>query len=240
MSERLTMQPGSGAAVRPRSVLVVEDDESLSYGIRYALEKAVCTVWIAETAEAALAILGKEQIDLILLDVGLPDGSGFDLCRRIRQDGDTPIIFLTARDDETDVVRGLDAGGDDYVAKPFRIAELTARIEAVLRRSAKAGRETLKQFGDIRIDPQRCRVLKAGSPVHLTATEFRLLSLFRENHGQVIPRERLLELLWDSEARFVDSNTLSVYIRRLREKLEVRPNRPQHLLTVRGIGYRWR
>ncbi len=226
--------------MRPRSVLVVEDDRSLSFGIKYALEKSGSAVHIAETVEEAVDSIVREQIDLVLLDVGLPDGSGFDLCRRIREEGDTPIIFLTARDDETDVVRGLDTGGDDYVAKPFRVAELTARIEAVLRRSEKVARVSVKQYGEIRIDYTRCRVHKKGLPVHLTATEYRLLTLFSENPGQVISRDRLLELLWDSEARFVDSNTLSVYIRRLREKLEDKPNRPQHLLTVRGLGYRWR
>ncbi len=230
------------------SILLVEDDTALARGLCYSLEqegwRVIHASTLAKSRESALAV----HFSLVLLDVSLPDGSGFDFCRELVETFSFPVIFLTACDEEVNVVMGLDLGGDDYITKPFRVQELLSRVRAVLRRSGGSSRSggpsadepEICRSGDITIDGRQCRVWKGGSPVSLTATEYRLLRLLAHSGQMVLTREKLMELLWDNDEKYVDSNTLSVYIRRLREKIEDRPDAPLHIETVRGLGYRWR
>lgn len=220
-------------------ILLVEDDQSLARGLEYTLMNQGYKVRRATTLAEAVQTWDQTEPGLVLLDVGLPDGSGFDFCTRIRRSSAVPVIFLTACDEEVNVVMGLDMGGDDYITKPFRVNELISRIQAVLRR--RTGHEALLTFpGNLLVDTGRRRVEKNGTPLALTSTEYRLLELLFEHQGAILPRDTILEHLWDSSDRFVDANTLSVYIRRLREKLEDDPGSPQYIETIRGMGYRWR
>lgn len=219
-------------------ILLVEDDRTIAVGIVYALEQEGYTVLhVSDAAQGKAAIAEKETFDLALLDLMLPDGSGYDICRALREQGDTPVIFLTACDDEVNVVMGLEMGADDYVAKPFRVRELIARIKNVLRRRERSGADLMK-LGNILIYPAQARVMKNGQEVFLTALEYRLLLTLVVNEGQALTRGQLLESIWDAAGDFVNDNTLTVYIKRLREKLEYDPQRPQLIQTVRGIGYR--
>ena len=174
----------------------------------------------------------------------LPDGSGFVLCEKLRKAGNrTPIIFLTASDEETSIIRGLDGGGDDYITKPFKLGELCSRIRALLRRSNlgdSGGREEVFCSGELLVNLVEGRAFLNGEPLELTGAEYRLLCLLLNNSGRVLTRSMILDRLWDGSGSFVDDNTLSVYIHRLREKLEKNPSCPEHLKTVRGIGYQWR
>lgn len=225
-------------------LLLLEDDLNLTDGLRYSLERndfAVKAVRTVRDAKAALA--GKESYDLLLLDVALPDGTGFEVCESVRKNGDmVPIIFLTAADEETSVIRGLDGGGDDYITKPFRLSELCSRIRALLRRSKMERTEKGGSLcsGPVRIDLIDHRVYRDGCPLELTGSEYRLLCLLLRNEDRILTRGRILDALWDGNGNFVDDNTLSVYIRRLREKIEEEPSNPKHLLTVRGLGYQWK
>lgn len=225
-------------------ILLLEDDQSLMDGLLYTLERNGFSADTAQTVEQALSLLRNpgQPYDLLLLDVTLPDGTGFDVCSRVRSGGNqVPIIFLTASDEEIHIIRGLDSGGDDYITKPFKLGELLSRIRALLRRAgmAKQTEEPFLQCGDLSIDYTGNRASLNGRPLDLTAAEYRLLCLLARNAGQTVSRSRILETLWDSSGNFVDDNTLSVYIRRLREKVEPEPSRPVRLITVRGFGYRW-
>lgn len=219
-------------------ILLLEDDSSLIDGLVYSLTKNDFHVTTARTVEEALAKLTFPlPFDLLILDVTLPDGTGFSVCENVRKkDGQIPILFLTASDEEVNVIRGLDCGGDDYVTKPFKIGELCSRIHALLRRSKPAADLA---FGRLSIDMAANRVLADGQTIDLTRAEYRLLCLLVKNAGIVVTRERILDELWDHSGDFVDDNTLSVYIRRLREKIEPDPAHPHYLLTVRGFGYKW-
>ena len=180
--------------------------------------------------------------DLLLLDVTLPDGTGFMICDEVRKSGDMiPIIFLTAADEETSIIRGLDSGGDDYITKPFKLGELCSRIRALLRRSTLQSSPDTGAIcsGPVTIDQTAAKAYLDGKYLDLTGAEYRLLSLLIRHDGQTLTRNFILDELWDGHGNFVDDNTLSVYIRRLREKIEEQPSRPVHLLTVRGMGYRW-
>lgn len=222
-------------------LLLLEDDQSLIDGLVYALTKEGFALDVAMTVREARAQLAAQAYDLLLLDQTLPDGSGLALCEEVRAGGNAvPIIFLTAMDEEIQVIRALDAGGDDYITKPFKLGELCSRIRAQLRRSGMLHQQEQEPVfeGTVRIEGGRA--YRAGEPLELTATELRLLACFLRNRGQVLTREQLLAALWDEDANFVDDNTLSVYIRRLREKVERNPSAPQHLRTVRGLGYEWR
>lgn len=219
-------------------ILLVEDDSSLIDGLEYSLKKNDFLVTTAHTTAEALAQLTFPiSFDLLILDVTLPDGTGFSICEKVRaKDSQIPILFLTASDEEVNVIRGLDCGGDDYVTKPFKIGELCSRIHALLRRSKPASSLT---FGSLSIDTAANRVSVEGRTIDLTKAEYRLLCLLVRNTGIVVTRERILDELWDHTGNFVDDNTLSVYIRRLREKLEPDPAHPRYLITVRGFGYKW-
>lgn len=220
-------------------ILVVEDDESLSRGIQFALEKENWQVFVAGTLAAARSLFKSGDYDLVLLDVMLPDGNGFDFCREIAWSGQTPVIFLTACDEEVNVILGLDLGGDDYITKPFRVRELISRIKAVLRRHAQSNRQDLLTSGEVVLDRATRQVFRGNCPLLLTPIEFKLLEVFMRNPGQVLSREQILDNLWDMAGEYVDDNTLSVYIRRLREKIEREPSNPDYILTVRGFGYKW-
>lgn len=223
-------------------ILLLEDDVSLIDGLVYSLERNGFSLDVVRTVKDAENYLSKHEYDLLLLDVTLPDGTGLEVCEHVRKIGsDVPIIFLTAADEEINVIRGLDSGGDDYITKPFKLGELCSRINALLRR---AGMKTKKDTsvlhaGDITIDLLSSRVLFKNKTLDLTAAEYRLLCLLIRNVNMVVTRNMILDELWDGLGNFVDDNTLSVYIRRLREKVETDPSHPEHLMTVRGFGYRW-
>lgn len=226
------------------TLLLLEDDFSLVDGLVYSLKKNDFSVEVARTVQEALALLPElDRFDLLILDVTLPDGTGFDVCEAVRRQNVTiPILFLTASDEEVNVIRGLDCGGDDYITKPFKLGELCSRIRALLRRSGlqKQPRSDVLRSGPVSIDLVTSRVMLNGQPLEVTSMEYRLLCLFLKNEGITIPRSRIMDLLWDGSGNFVDDNTLSVYIRRLREKIENDPSKPTHLLTVRGFGYQWK
>lgn len=222
-------------------LLLLEDDQSLIDGLVYALTKEGFALDVAMTVREARAQLAAQAYDLLLLDQTLPDGSGLSLCEEVRAgDNAVPIIFLTAMDEEIQVIRALDAGGDDYITKPFKLGELCSRIRAQLRRSGMLHQQEQEPVSEGTVRIEGGRAYRAGEALELTATELRLLACFLRNRGQVLTREQLLAALWDEDANFVDDNTLSVYIRRLREKVERDPSAPQHLRTVRGLGYEWR
>ena len=223
-----------------QKILYVEDDPGLIDGLQYTLESSGYAVDNARTVREALALFQNGRYDLLLLDVTLPDGTGFDVCRKVRSSSTVPIIFLTASDQEISIVNGLDMGGDDYITKPFRLNELLSRMKALLRRSLQFSRaETILEANGIRIDTAERLVWKNGRPVDLPLAEYRLLCLFMQNPNHLLSRELILDRMWDGNGNFVDDNTLSVYIRRLRNKIEDTPNAPRYLLTERGIGYKW-
>lgn len=220
-------------------LLLLEDDQSLIDGLVYALTKEGFALDVATTVAEARSLLTAQAYDLLLLDLTLPDGNGMEICTAVRAAGSTvPIVFLTAMDEEVQVIRALDGGGDDYITKPFKLGELCSRIRALLRRSGMRQSEDVLVSGDVRIEGGHA--YRGETRLTLTATELRLLTCFLRNKDQVLTRDTLLAQLWDSDANFVDDNTLSVYIRRLREKVEQEPSNPQHLRTVRGLGYEWR
>lgn len=227
-------------------ILLLEDDISLIDGLEYSLLKNDFTVETVRTVGEAQKRLQRDmvsQYDLLLLDVTLPDGTGFEVCEKVREENSRiPIVFLTASDEEVNVIRGLDGGGDDYITKPFKIGELCSRIRALLRRAGlNRSEETANciRSGSLMIDLTVSRVTINGKPLDLTRSEYRLLCLLVRNADRVVTREVIFSELWDNMGDFVDDNTLSVYIRRLREKIESEPSQPKHLVTVRGFGYRW-
>jgi len=221
-------------------ILLVEDDLSLIDGLEFSLQKNGFQVDIARTVKEAVALYEDQKYDLLVLDLTLPDGTGFEICKKVRLYSTVPIIFLTASDEEVNVVMGLDIGGDDYITKPFKLNELISRIKALLRRSKAFQTEAPELTSNgITIELLNNRALKNGQVLELTAAEYKLLCLLMKNPNIVLTREAILDKLWDGNGDFVDDNTLSVYIRRLRSKIEDDPNNPQMLLTVRGIGYKW-
>jgi len=223
-------------------ILLVEDDLALHRGIQFTLQQEGFEVTGAHNLAEARNQLQRTGFQLLLLDVQLPDGNGFDFCAEIRRGSDTPIIFLTASDQEFDIVRGLDLGGDDYITKPFRLREFLSRIQAVLRRRVPLDREADKSVlttGSLSLNIGEMRLEIDGQEVPLSVTEFRLLSLFMNHPRSVLSRDQIIQQVWPDGAEVLDDNTVSVNIRRLREKIERDPQNPQWIVTVRGAGYRW-
>jgi len=224
-----------------RRLFLLEDDPGLIDGLSYSLLRSGYALETAATVSEAKEKLLTRRFDLLLLDVTLPDGTGFALCDWLRARGNrVPIIFLTALDDEVNMVRGLDMGGDDYITKPFKLSVLFSRISAVLRRSGDRaeGRTELCSAG-VRMDLLQGKAYLGDRPVELTGGEYRLLRCLMEHPDQILSAEQLLAHLWDCDGHFVDNNTLSVYIRRLRMKIETDPAHPLRIVTVRGMGYQW-
>ncbi|WP_217587728.1 response regulator transcription factor [Lentibacillus saliphilus] len=222
-------------------ILFVEDDHTIASGLQYSLEQEGYSTVLCHGAQCAQKVITKEleTIDLCLFDLSLPDGSGYDLCRLVKQQADIPVIFLTAVDDEVNVVMGLDMGADDYITKPFRIRELMSRIKSVKRRYDRTEvTQSVLTIGDVTIKTAQAIVLKNGQEIPLTALEYRLLLTFASHPGQVLSRDQLLGHIWDVAGDFVNDNTLTVYIKRLREKLEDDPQHPKLIQTMRGLGYR--
>lgn len=223
-----------------KRILLVEDDLSLINGLSFAVKKQGYLLDIARTSSEADQIWSEGTYDLVILDVSLPDGSGFDICGKIRRTSKVPIMFLTAADEETDVIMGLDIGGDDYITKPFKLAIFLSRINALLRRSDNFNQtDTMLSSGGITIQLLRGEVYKGDRQVELTASEYKLLCLFMEHPDRVLSAEQILNRLWDCEENYIDNNSLTVYIRRLRTKIEDDPGNPKRIITVRRMGYKW-
>lgn len=218
------------------NVFLLEDDEAIGIGLKYSLENEGYTVTIATSVKSAFEIINKEKFALYILDLTLPDGSGYDVCKKIKTIGDFPVIFLTAYDDEVNVVMGLELGADDYISKPFRVKELIARIKSVLRRYNRESKGIIK-IGNILINTNKATVFKNGKEVILTAMEYKLFLILLNNRGNILSRNKLLEYIWDVEGDFVNDNTLTVYIKRLRDKIEDDPSAPMIIKTIRGLGY---
>lgn len=219
-----------------KRIFLVEDDKAIARNLVLLLHSEGFTVTHAPTRSEALAALAGNKFDLALIDISLPDGNGFTVCTEIKETQDVPVIFLTASGDEASVVTGLNMGADDYITKPFRPRELIARIRTALRKSGRS--PSAFEICGLYVDTASGVVKKNGSEVFLSALEYRLLLVFINNPQNIITRGRLLDELWDAAGEFVNDNTLTVYIKRLREKIENNPTSPQIILTVRGTGYR--
>ncbi len=228
-------------AARQETILVVDDDPLISNSIGYALKQEGYSVVLAGTGQAALDEMKQRKLDLVVLDVGLPDISGVEVCRRMRRDSAVPIMFLTARQEEVDKVVGLDAGGDEYVTKPIGIAELAARVRALLRRSVApvgAPPRTEYRIGEVYLDMDGHRVESHGKEISLTPKEFDLLQLLMSNAGRALSRQMILDSVWGTDW-FGDENVVEVFVRQLRRKVEDDPDRPKLIETIRGVGYRF-
>ena len=217
-------------------ILIVDDDEIIIKLLSEFLKNEGFDVSYATGQAMTLEAFEKEEFDLVLLDISLKDGNGFVVCSAIKQKSNTPVIFLTASGDEYSVVTGLDIGADEYIAKPFRPKELFSRIKAVLRRTGKV--QSVIEIENIKIDTDKGTVYKFGQDICLSALEYRLLLVFINNRGKVLSRTQLLDSIWDVAGSFVNDNTLTVYIKRLREKIEDDPSNPKIIKTVRGLGYK--
>ena len=217
-------------------LLLVEDDAAIVENLTDFLQEEGFQLNSANGQQAALKLAEEEEFDLAILDISLADGNGYALCSALKHRGDLPVIFLTASGDEYSVVAGLDIGADDYISKPFRPRELVSRIRSVLRRSGKV--QSVIKSGDVQVDSVKGTVYKAGNEIFLSALEYRLLLVFFNNKGITLTRNKLLEEIWDIAGDFVNDNTLTVYIKRLRDKIETNPQEPQIIKTVRGLGYR--
>lgn len=223
------------------NILLVEDDKTIASGLEYSLKQDGYHTVLCHDVASAKKVLAEDidQFALCLFDLQLPDGNGYELCKMVKERRDIPVIFLTVIDDEVNVVMGLDMGADDYITKPFRVRELLSRIKSVLRRYQKPSHVgAIIDIGDVRIHTLEGKVHKNGVEIPLTALEYRLLLIFGNHVGQVLTRSQLLEQIWDVAGEFVNDNTLTVYIKRLREKLEDDPGHPTLIKTVRGLGYK--
>ncbi len=222
-------------------LLLLEDDLSLINGLSFAFGKHRFELEVARTLREADRLWEADKYDLLVLDVSLPDGTGFEFCKKVRRASDkVPIIFLTASDEEIDIIMGLDIGGDDYITKPFKLGVLMSRINALLRRAKDFNAaDTMLQSNGIKVLLLQGQVFKKGELLDLTAAEYKLLCLFMQNPNRVLTKEQILNKLWDSEGNYIDNSTLTVYMRRLRMKIEDNPGEPQMLVTVRRMGYKW-
>lgn len=221
-------------------ILLLEDDLSLINGLSFAFKKQGYDADVARTIKEADSLYTEGKYDLLVLDVSLPDGSGFEFCNEVRKVSKVPIIFLTASDEETSIIMGLDIGADDYITKPFKLGVLLSRINALLRRANDfSSADTELKSNGIRVLLLQGQAYKNDKLLDLTAAEYKLLCLFMQNPNTVLSKEQILDKLWDCEGNYVDNNTLTVYIRRLRIKIEDNPSDPQMLLNVRRMGYKW-
>ncbi len=220
-----------------QNILLLEDDTALGNGIWLALQSDSVQVQLCRTLAEGKAAVMETQFDLLILDINLPDGSGMELLRQVRQTSSVPIILLTANDMEMDVVMGLESGADDYITKPFSLAILRARVNAQLRRSV--GEKATMEIDGFQFDFDRMEFRKKGQVIELSKTEQKLLRILVENRGRTLPRSVLVDRIWTDGAEYVDENALSVTVKRLRDKLEDTPSKPQYLKTVYGIGYTW-
>ena len=218
-------------------VFLLEDDAAIGMGLSYALENEGYKTTLTKTVSEALKLVEEKAFSLYILDLTLPDGSGYDVCKAIRQKTDAPVLFLTAYDDEVNVVMGLELGADDYISKPFRIKELLARMKSVLRRCKIDNPDGCVRIKNLEIRTGEAKVFKDGKEIILTAMEYRLLLILLNNRGHILSRTALLENIWDVAGDFVNDNTLTVYIKRLRDKIEDEPENPSIIRTVRGMGY---
>ena len=216
-------------------ILLLEDDLSLINGLSFAFRKQGFELAVVRTLKEANELWGEGKYDLLVLDVSLPDGTGYEFCKKVRQVSKVPIIFLTASDEEMNIIMGLDIGGDDYITKPFKLGVLVSRINALLRRA----KDTELQSNGIKVHMLQGQVFKNEKLIDLTAAEYKLLCLFMKNPNVVLTKEQILDKLWDCEGNYIDNSTLTVYMRRLRMKIEDNPSEPQMLLTVRRMGYKW-
>lgn len=217
-------------------LLLVEDDHAIVENLSAVLKGEGFQIQSAPGQKRALELLEEESFDLMLLDVSLKDGNGFAVCSAVKTSFDLPVIFLTASGDEFSVVTGLELGAEDYISKPFRPRELVSRIRSVLRRCGKT--QAVMEVGNLKVDTVRALITKDGQECFLSALEYRLLLFFLNHKGQVLSRNQLLEEIWDAAGEFVNDNTLTVYIKRLREKIETDPQNPEIIRTVRGLGYK--
>lgn len=221
-------------------ILLLEDDLSLINGLSFVFKKQGFELSIARTLKEAERMWKDGKYDLLILDVSLPDGCGFEFCKKVRLTSKVPIIFLTASDEETSIIMGLDIGGDDYITKPFKLGVFVSRINALLRRANSfQAMDTELQSNGIKVLLLQGQVFKNGVLLDLTAVEYKLLCLFMRNPNMVLTKEQILDRLWDCDGNYIDSSTLTVYMRRLRMKIEDNPSEPQMLRTVRGMGYKW-
>lgn len=223
-----------------KRIFFVEDDLSLISGLSFAIKKQGYEIDVARTSLEAEKLWINGKYDLVILDVSLPDGSGYNLCKKIRKTSKVPIMFLTAADEETNIIMGLDIGGDDYITKPFKLAVFLSRINALLRRSNNFNQtDTELNSNGIKVQLLKGQVYKNEGQLELTASEYKLLCLFMENPNIVLSSGQILSKLWDCDENYIDNNSLTVYIRRLRTKIEDTPSNPQKIVTVRRMGYKW-
>lgn len=219
-------------------ILIIEDDRHIAEGLQYLLENEGFYVETAYTEEKGREAVENGDFHLLLLDVTLPDGNGFDFFRWMQTKKEIPVIFLTALDEEKDIVKGFDLGADEYITKPFRPRELISRIRNVIRHAGIEPEERKELIiGNVRINREQGVVYKENKKIELTALEYKVLLLFFENKGRILTRTQILANIWDESENFVNDNTLTVYIKRLREKIEDKPNEPKIIKTVRGMGY---
>lgn len=218
-------------------IFLLEDDEAIGIGLTYSLENEGYNVTLAKSVKEAEKIIDEKEFSLYILDLTLPDGSGYDVCKRIKAKGDLPVIFLTAYDDEVNVIMDFELGADDYISKPFRVKELMLRIKSVMRRYSNETSDGIIKINNLKINTNEAKVYKNNEEIILTAMEYRLLLILLSNRGKVLSRTALLENIWDVAGDFVEDNTLTVYIKRLRDKIEEDPAKPEFIKTVRGLGY---
>ncbi|HCL4445240.1 response regulator transcription factor [Clostridium botulinum] len=223
-----------------KSILLVEDNMSLNRGIQFSLMKEGYNVIATDSMKESQQKLNKEKVDLIILDINLPDGNGFDYCLDIRKTSNIPIIFLTSLDSEIDVVNGLDMGADDYITKPFRLRELISRVNAIIRRTSNDCDFNIIQSKDIFFYINEMKIEKHGKEIFLSKTELKLLQYFMKNYQKILSKEQIIESLWNIDGEFINENTVAVNIRRIREKIEEVPSKPEYIQTIRGIGYVWK
>ena len=222
-----------------RKLFLLEDDLSLISGLTFAFKKQGFALDTARTLAEAEVLWSDRKYDLLVLDVSLPDGSGFDFCQKVRRTSNVPILFLTASDEEMNIIMGLELGGDDYLTKPFKLGVLLSRVNALLRRAnASSAGEPVLESGSITVRLLQGQAYKNGVLLELTGAEYKLLCFFMQHPNAVLSKEQILDALWDCDGDYIDSSALTVYIRRLRMKIEDNPGKPQMLLTVRGMGYR--